>query len=213
VENINAGELGRTYWNQQWQIRGVQKNIYPRTYEYILSQIKGTDRAIDLGCGTGSFVREFREVFPVQQFDKHTIWGMDVSDYAIKKTTDEVLEFYGIVGEFPYDMPIYLWRTFDVVIATELLEHITEDDVAACAIAMLCKDAESIAMISVPDNTLPPQSEAEHQRTYTLEQLDELFGKYFDSVSIVRIEQEQKLLAICSRRNGYAPETVTGKLA
>lgn len=202
VQNINEGELGRIYWDGEWQKRGVQENVYPRTFELILSQIQEGDKVVDIGCGTGSFAREFRKKFPVEQFNKKTIYGMDISPYAIKKCTHEILEFYGYVGQFPEDAPLHFWFCFDVVVCTEFLEHATNDENAARWLSKLLKDKDGILFLSVPDNTLPPETEAEHQRTYTMESLDALLHPFFDNVHIIRIKEEEKLLAVCQERKG-----------
>lgn len=208
AENINEGEIGRIYWDQEWEKRGVQENIYPKTYELMLSQIKETDKVIDIGCGTGSFIREYRKKFPVVPPEKkRTIYGMDISPRAILKVGTEVLEFYGYPGQFPEDVPEALWRSFDVVTATEFLEHVTDDSKVVRHLSMLLKNQDSILMVSVPDNDLPPETEAEHQRSYTVETLDELLGRFFDNVHILKVQEgtvggpgSHKLLAVCTQR-------------
>lgn len=199
IDNLNSGEVGRTYWNLSWSTYGARYNTYPLTYARILSQIKPEDKVMDVGCGTGPFARVYREKFtPESPGPKYTIHGIDISQVAIDICTRDILEFYGYVCDFPLECPDKLWANYDIVVATGFLEHVTDEKKAALGLAKLCKDSDSFCFISVPDEDLPPEQEFEHARMFTMETLVALLEKYFKYVQVVRIKEERKLLAICT---------------
>lgn len=199
VQSLNHGYVGRKYWNALWAKRTDHPG-YPKTYQTILNFIVEGDRVIDVGCGIGNFCAAYRGKFPVEQFNKHTIYGLDISEVAITHTANRVLEFYGYPCDFPAEVPIQVMRKNDVVVATEFLEHIQDAEAAVIGLSKLLKDEKSTLYVSVPDYVLGPEQEAEHHHKFNASTLDELLSKWFDEVSIVVLAEEEKLLAICTKR-------------
>jgi len=76
-------------------------------------------KALDVGCGCGSFVREARK-------ERVKAWGVDFSEYAIENAL-EGAERWVSVGD-ARDIP-YPDDSFDFVLSTDLMEHIYLEDV------------------------------------------------------------------------------------
>lgn len=191
VDSLNKGEVGRTYWDLSWKTLGARYNTYPNTYHEILLRIKPSDRVLDVACGTGPFLRVLHEKFP-----GNTKFGVDISKVAIDKCETDIPNFVGVDCEFPETFPEEWLGQFDAVVCTEFLEHSVDDHAVAGKLAA-CLARGGKCFISVPDNMLPHETEAEHERTYTLESFKKLLEQYFNTVRVLQINQEKKLLAIC----------------
>lgn len=68
----------------------------------------------------------------------------------------------------------------DIVIATEVLEHIKKD----MAVLKAMRKITDQVIITVPNNRLGPNECNEHERLYTAESLEDKIKKYFDKYVI-----------------------------
>ena len=109
-------------------------------------------KVIDVGCGAGRHSFEaYRRGADVIAFDQN---ASDLND------VDEILQAMKVKGEVPesaraeavkgdaLDLP-YADRTFDCVIASEILEHVVEDDQAISELVRVLKPDGALA-ITVP---------------------------------------------------------------
>jgi len=187
--NINTAE----HWNEVWAREGFQTwRTYPYLFNFILERIPPHASVLDIGCGVGVFLDRARKEKNCE------VYGVDISPVAI-----DLLHKRGIKGhvfnsdedELKFD------KKFDVIVATEVLEHVTyEKRLLNAIIQNLAPDG--IAFISVPDNTLSPLICEEHQRVYRAETLYVALTPHFSDIEIWSIPGEnrfeRKLLAICS---------------
>lgn len=150
MENINT----KSYWNSRfasgdWE----QKKGRNQTKQFALAQIpylnisktfSGT--ILDFGCGLGDAFPIYKEAFPNAQ-----LIGLDISEEAIKKCK----ETYGQMGKFICgnftDVP-----TVDVIIASNVFEHLSDDISIA---KYLIKKCQHLNIIVPFNEQLVPNSE------------------------------------------------------
>jgi 2-polyprenyl-3-methyl-5-hydroxy-6-metoxy-1,4-benzoquinol methylase len=110
-------------------------------------------RILDVGCGLGGFLACLRRSDP-----ERTRWdltGVDVSQFAIATNTskfpDEAFEACAA------ENILELGKTFDVITAFDVLEHLDSPDSAASAIASCLSDHGSLVLVvPVYDGPLGP---------------------------------------------------------
>jgi len=81
--------------------------------------IKRGDSVLDFGCAKGYYVRAFRML-------GRNAWGCDSSRYAVDQCDEEVRPFVKLCTE---ETPFPFARPFDYIIAKDVLEHMTEQQV------------------------------------------------------------------------------------
>ena len=93
--------------------------------KYILQLLEGysKDKSIlDIGCSSGILLDELREI----GFDGNNLYGIDISPKAIQNCKEN-----GIQNSFIMDAQnIELEKKFDIVVASDCLEHLEDDEKA-----------------------------------------------------------------------------------
>lgn len=112
------------------------------------------DNILVLGCAVGYFVEA------IQMVVKCECHGVDISEYAIKRGTDEGIQNLH-VGDFCKKLP-FKAKEFEVVISMENLEHIPEEPSDDCpdgqlnaAIDEHVRLCKSYLVVSTPKKTGP----------------------------------------------------------
>lgn len=114
-------------------------------------KVKPGYRILDVGTGTG------RHMGAVARYDHVTVIGADVSFSDIKEARARLLFLeacnecsgkWGLLQSGIYRLP-FADQSFDVVLCTEVLEHLTDDQGAIAELVRVLKPTGSIA-ISVP---------------------------------------------------------------
>jgi len=135
--------------------------------------LKGKE-VLDMGCGSGYSTKEYVKV-------AKSIIGIDISEDAIEYAKYH----YPEINAEQMDMrTMNFERKFDVVVATEVLEHATKEDGI--------KTLERVMKFLKPDGmfvgTIPTEDDRDknedHKSFYTRDELDELLSKFFSKVSI-----------------------------
>jgi ubiquinone/menaquinone biosynthesis C-methylase UbiE len=106
------GYGGFTYHPKYWT--KVVKDFY-KHYE-----LCPTSSVLDVGCGKGFMLYDFKENFP-----ELTVAGIDISNYALENAKEEVKQFLrlGSATELPYED-----RSFDLVISINTIHNLNEMD-------------------------------------------------------------------------------------
>lgn len=95
--------------------------VYPtRRFSTAVAMVRDGDKTIDIGCGTGGFVRRVLEKYPTNES-----WGVDISSTVIeqnKKACPDGVFFQQYIGDMDKVPDDY----FDVAFAGEVLEHLEE---------------------------------------------------------------------------------------
>jgi 2-polyprenyl-3-methyl-5-hydroxy-6-metoxy-1,4-benzoquinol methylase len=161
--NIN---LQPNYWNQVWDKENTATwRRYPGCFGRICWAVGHLNEVLELGCGAGILARQLLEF-------GNTVTALDISEVAIAQLPKEIK---GVVSTLP-DIP-FSDDSFDVVVATEILEHI-DDDRACVREAVRVLRPGGRAYFAVPNDCLGPEEEPEHVRKYTQETLEALLSPY-----------------------------------
>jgi 2-polyprenyl-3-methyl-5-hydroxy-6-metoxy-1,4-benzoquinol methylase len=95
--------------------------IYPsKRFDTAVTLIKDGEKVLDIGCGTGSFVRRVLEKYPFNE-----VWGVDISSVVVEankvKIPDGVFiqQRIGALDKVPENY-------FDVVFSGEVMEHLQD---------------------------------------------------------------------------------------
>ena len=184
--NINSPD----YWDAIWAREGEDTwRDFPNKYPHVIAQVPESGALLDIGCGVGVLLRKIREARP-----QVSLMGADISAAAI-----EILEkqgIQGVVGGFP-KLPLEDDR-FDVVLASEVLEHLSDPDQAVRDILRLVKP-DGRVILTVPDDCLGPEEEVQHLRKYTHETFMAQLSPYFEQVAMTSVPDlgYKFLVAVC----------------
>jgi len=173
----------RYHSRTRWQSKIIKDNNF--TYRILISVInkyvkKPSLRILDIGCGAGTLSFYLAN-------KGHNVLGIDISSKAIKecnaskkalglKNTD----FQRV--DFPDRIPN---GKFDVIIFTEVIEHLEDDKKALQSIYKLLKP-NGLMILSTPSDTAPLHKlgltkkfdqEVGHLRRYSLIELESLIKK------------------------------------
>ncbi len=90
--------------------------------KYLLDLLKDTPRGskiIDIGCSSGIFLKDLEQI----GFKPENLFGVDISEKAIENCKNN-----GIQNAFVMDAQnITLFEKFDIIIASDCLEHLQDD--------------------------------------------------------------------------------------
>lgn len=144
---------------------------------------------VDVGCGPGNLLRAL-----VDRATPERVVGIDYAAAGIRRAKELVPS-----GEFHAESLYEVQPTerFDLVLCTEVLEHLHDPEAAMDLLLRLCTDSGTI-LITVPDGA---QDEWEGHRNFWSEaQLDEFLSSYGE-VSVSRIRSDpMSLLAVVRPR-------------
>jgi len=173
---VNAGFRANS--PEHWDARLAQTwddavRHWPTKNALIASLTKPTDVILDLGCGDGHILRTLRSA------GYRHLHGLDISEYAIRRLRGEGIQMHR--GRLPH-IPLPD-DTFDVVIASQVLEHVIRRGRFVKEIRRVLKPG-GLACVFVPDNCLGPIDEKEHVICYNSGSLRSFLGRYFSSIEI-----------------------------
>lgn len=161
--NIN---LQPNYWNQTWQREGTATwRRYPGCFGRICWAVGHFNDVLELGCGVGILARQ------LVQFG-NVVTGLDISDAAIAQLPEDIKGVVATLPKIPFSE-----HSFDVVVGTEILEHIDDDQACVQEVVRVLRPGGR-AYFAVPNNCLGPDEEPEHIRKYTPETLEALLSPY-----------------------------------
>ena len=172
----NAGVNGNSaaHWDlhhaQSWDAPGKQ---WPAKSELVESLTQPSDIILDIGCGNGSILRHLKS-----RGYQH-LHGVEISDYAVRRLRGEGIEMH--FGSLP-SIPL-ADSTFDVVIASQVLEHVIRRRRFLKEIRRILKPTGR-AFIFVPDNCLGPIDAPEHVIKYNAHTMRKLLEAYFSVVKL-----------------------------
>ena len=168
------------YWDGLYTREGLRDTwrTYPEKYEHIVKDLlKGMKKGfkvLELGCGVGIFASKLVEKYECEYL------GMDISGAAIKALNEA--GFKGIKRKIP---PIGIDEKFDVVVGLELLEHLDEKPRLQTIkeVSKIIGD-KGMAVLSVPDNCMPPEDVPEHRVMYDKKTYEKFLKKAFKRVEV-----------------------------
>jgi ubiquinone/menaquinone biosynthesis C-methylase UbiE len=101
------------------------------------------ESVLDVGCAEGYLVYAFKEL-GVQAY------GVDISDYAISHSPEQVREFLFKVDTNCEDLP-FEDKSFDMATAMDIVEHLQNYDKLICEMGRILKP-EGIVCVTTPAN-------------------------------------------------------------
>jgi 2-polyprenyl-3-methyl-5-hydroxy-6-metoxy-1,4-benzoquinol methylase len=169
IRNINTPE----YWDKVWEHDTVNRD-YRELFNLILERIPLRAKVLDAGCGVGNLARLMRERRNAR------VTCLDFSSWACEQLEREGFET--VVSALPrIPMPD---DSFDVVVATEVLEHLDEPEETIRQMVRVVRD-RGIVICSVPNDTMHPHEELEHQHVFDKERLQKLLSQFTHEAKII----------------------------
>lgn len=175
--NINTAER----WDLIWSEEGLDTwRIYWDKFQWIVDRVNIGCRVLDIGCGVGVLMSW------LQNKKACDVYGLDISPVAIKYLFEQGL--YGVISTLP-SIP-FPDDTFDVVVGSELIEHLDEPQKTLESARRVLKPG-GLFIGTTPNNLMPQEEVPEHQRTWTKDQLFALFDGVFDNVKVLELITRQ----------------------
>lgn len=163
------------------QYLGPERVVFYREIAEVAARFRASS-VIDVGCGTGNLLRELVELAPYER-----VVGVDFAEAGIRRAAELVP-----VGEFHasnlYDLD--LEERFDLVLCTEVLEHVSDPEAAVKRLIDLCA-ARGAIIVTVPDGT--SDTWEGHRNFWSKPELEAFLGRYGD-VEVTRVRGD--LLAV-----------------
>lgn len=186
---VNAGRGGGNspaHWDQRlaetWDA-GVRE--WPSKTELIAGMVVPQAAVLDVGCGNGGILRG------LQARGFTNLHGLEISNYAVNRLEQEGIRMRR--GVLPaIDLPD---QTFDVVIASQVLEHLVRRSLFLREILRVLKPGGS-ALIFVPDDCLGPIDEPEHTVKFNAGSLRRLLASVFEVRQLRTIKDDNHAMPI-----------------
>jgi 2-polyprenyl-3-methyl-5-hydroxy-6-metoxy-1,4-benzoquinol methylase len=158
--NCNIKEYWDMIYTKELQQGKIRQNSH--CYQHILPQIKECQSFLDVGCGTGSFIKFLK----LQDVISENIWGVDISDVAQDYCLLEYnVEVYRNVFDIQFKR--------DMVTCFHTLEHLENPEEIIEYLYNHCSIKYLIFAIPLNDGEW-----REHIQNFTVESIKEIFSKY-----------------------------------
>ena len=162
-----SGDFYDDFWRREDETNRTNPASKHRIH-LVLQELKRLEKPpsllLDIGCGNGELLRRVNQVFPQTR-----LWGMDVSKQAAQLATDVVQRVY------VHDLtvaPLQASVRFDVVVMTELLEHLKQP-VALLKNLRASLSEHAHVIITTPTGPMTPYDRAiGHVKHLTLSELE-----------------------------------------
>ena len=165
----------KDYFDMMFSKGGKPSPADVKRAEFIRDQIPDNTRTIlEVGCGTGTVTRALTENYKVT--------GLELSSVGVQKVRElGITCVQGSIDELPFPD-----KSFDMVIASEVLEHLDEE-IFTKGLRQLARVASRYILITVPNNERLQSYRKEcpmcrsmfvpwgHIRSFRIETLRELF--------------------------------------
>lgn len=172
---------GAWYLGQSW-FHGFE---YLTLLDYLITKINKLEpnSILDFGCGDGRLITEL-----IKNNSPEKLFGVDISQRALKfanafNSSDNI--FFSSIEDLPV-------QKFDLIIATEVLEHIEEKNIKKVIsdINKIMNDSGTL-IITVPSIVRKPIPK-KHYRHYDLELLKNHLGESFKIEEISYLNKKTK---------------------
>lgn len=163
-------ELFDEMWNveqRHWWFVGRRRVVASLVDRYAPTSREGRLRVCELGCGTGGNLSYWKE--------SSDVCGMDVSERALEYARQRVGARVE-QGSLPDDVP-FEPSSFDLVLMTDVLEHIQDDETSArVALSLLRHDGIFVATVPAHQWLYSPRDlHHQHFRRYSKNGFGSLF--------------------------------------
>jgi len=186
--NLNSAQHWDSAWTRHGQ-DGFRASEELSTIRHrIIELVPPKAVVLDAGCGVGELLALLKKEKECRCF------GLDISLVAVGKARQDRIP--GCVSALPA-IP-YASKTFDAVVCTETLEHITNTNETVAEIARVVRPG-GIVIISVPHGTV--DREEVHVHRFTVKRFKKTLLPYFhvDNIDVIVEGTNQTLLARTTR--------------
>ncbi len=192
--NLSIDRKNESYWDakleQDWN---DTSGDWPTKNRLIEQTCDPANSILDVGCGTGHLLRYLNSV------GFKNLHAFDHSNYAITRLKSEGIS--GTIGKLP-DIALPD-ETFDVVIASQVLEHIVRRKHFVEEIGRVLRP-DGRFFVFVPNDTLDPLSEPSHVALYDRKSLRDFLSRHFQIRELGDMVDDHHpmpvLYAICEKR-------------
>ena len=152
---------------RHWWFVARRRIVESMVERYSVSDSADSLRICELGCGTGGNLAHWN--------DRHEVYGMDTSEHALEYAHRRVgarVELGALPDRVPFEP-----ASFDVVLMTDVLEHI-EDDAASAKVALSLLRENGVFIATVPAHQWlysPRDAHHQHFRRYGKKDFARLF--------------------------------------
>lgn len=190
VSNVNTQE----HWNEAWARHGEAGFRATAEIQEIRTEIlKVVPRGasvLDVGCGVGEIMTLLRDANACK------CSGVDIAPSAVAAVVSKGMHAErGALPAIPYAD-----RSFDAIVCTETLEHVTDVQGSLQSIRRVLKPG-GILVLSVPDGSV--DEEDSHVHRFTQQKLSHLLKLHrfsLDSIDLIRTADVSPSLIVKARR-------------
>jgi len=143
-ENSNKPKPGSNYQKHTSGnpvIRALIRGFYRHLIDLLKAHHPSPSSILDAGCGEGFTLDVLRKKFP-----SAFLQGVDISEPALQMARDQFPCLNVSSGDI-HQLP-FLDQAFELVVCTEVLEHLAQP---ASALKELCRVSKRYVLLSVPD--------------------------------------------------------------
>ena len=174
-----AVEVNREYYERSSPGRDDywRKMAAPRLRVRVLLGFLDTFRpasVVDLGCGGGVLLREIRERYPGVR-----LAGIDLSAEQIEQNrrVSPWAEWYVANLDSSAELPTSIKDTFDVVIASEVIEHLDHPDRLLSNAAVLARPRGHLLVSTQSGAIRETERRVGHRRHFSVPEMEDLLGR------------------------------------
>lgn len=179
--NISTRHESEEYWDEAFDVSWqLQSRDWPTKNQLIRNLTSTTDRILDVGCGTGALLRYLK------QHGYTNLEGLEVSSRAVQVLGEHGIKMHH--ARLP-DLPLPE-KQFDVVIASQVLEHIIRRRKFLNGLQRILKPTGALILF-VPDNCLGPIDEPSHVLKFNKDSLTKELLPHFKSVFVTSMKDEK----------------------
>ena len=182
IFDINTQRTYDELWSQERSAPRYDR-FYPIAFNKLVQMIPRNSKVIDIGCGLGILMARLRTEKACE------VLGIDISKEAISALYEKGMR--GVVAHVP---PIPICSdSADIVIATEVLEHVRSPKVFLKEMLRILKPNGTI-FITVPEAALGPNTERYHIWKFSENSIFKLFKglKDVSTIEIVKVKEENE---------------------
>lgn len=176
----------KEHWNRVWKEEGLDTwRQYPWVNGELARKVHDGEKVLELGCGNGVLASRIKELRNVKLYD-----GIDLSRAAVEQARERLdhdPQFMFTDEDAREWLPVIPTMHYDVVIASEFLEHFETRDVQH--LLRECKRIAMRAVFAVPNNRLGPDEHDEHHQKFTKESLRAALEEHWLFVHIIETEE------------------------
>lgn len=190
--NVNT----RSHWDGIWAEEADSPTRQGDVlFEEVSRRVREGAKVLDAGCGVGNLLGYLKEARNAD------VYGVDISSRGIGTASKKGIQ--GAVGCLP-DLPL-ADNCMDVVIATEVLEHLSAPRKAVREMVRILRPG-GLLILSVPDDNLHPEEEIEHMHSFDKETMRRLVSPYADVIEAATVPYghvaDHPCLIVVSRKGG-----------